>query len=42
MDIPKRITELREEANENRREFSVHAGVSAEISFISKFDVENE
>ena len=26
MDIAKRITELREEAGDNRREFSIHAG----------------
>ena len=27
MDIAKRITELREEAGENRKEFSVHTGI---------------
>ena len=28
MDIAKRITELREEVGENRKEFSVHTGIS--------------
>lgn len=27
MDIAKRITELREKAGENRKEFSVHTGI---------------
>ena len=27
MDIAKRITELREEAGENRKEFSAHTGI---------------
>lgn len=42
MDIAKRITELREEAGESRKEFSFHTGISAEISSILGFDVENE
>ena len=27
MDIAKKITELREEAGENRKEFSIHTGI---------------
>ncbi len=42
MDIAKRITELREVSGENRKEFSVHTGIPAEISSILGFDVENE
>lgn len=42
MDIVKRITELREEEGESRKEFLVHTGMSAEIWSILGFDVENE
>ena len=42
MDIAKRITELREEAGENRREFSAYTGIPAEISFVSESDLGNE
>ena len=37
MDIVKRITELREEEGESRKEFLVHTGMSAEIWSILGF-----
>lgn len=42
MDIEKIITGLRGGAGENKKEFSIHMGILAEISSILGFDVENE